>query len=51
MSLLDRLFPRGLMLMLRSHKGEIVTDTVERLTGHPPRTFEAWCRDHVNDFR
>jgi uncharacterized protein YbjT (DUF2867 family) len=26
------------------------TDTVERLIGRPPRTFAAWCRDHIADF-
>ncbi|WP_411105627.1 NAD(P)H-binding protein [Streptomyces sp. cmx-4-9] len=26
------------------------TDAVEQLTGHPPRTFETWCRDHAEAF-
>jgi uncharacterized protein YbjT (DUF2867 family) len=30
---------------------EPVTDTVERVTGHPARTFAQWARDHANDFR
>lgn len=28
-----------------------ITDTVQRVTGHPARTFEQWVRDHVADFR
>ncbi|MFD9303120.1 NAD(P)H-binding protein [Streptomyces sp. NPDC060048] len=28
-----------------------ITDTVERLTGHPARTFETWCADHADAFR
>ncbi|WP_412077926.1 NAD(P)H-binding protein [Streptomyces xanthophaeus] len=27
-----------------------ITDTVERLTGHPARTFETWARDHAGAF-
>ncbi|WP_223854035.1 NAD(P)H-binding protein [Microbispora bryophytorum] len=27
-----------------------LTDTVEQVTGHAPRTFAAWARDHVADF-
>ncbi|MGW6951213.1 NmrA family NAD(P)-binding protein [Streptomyces xanthophaeus] len=27
-----------------------ITDTVERLTGHPARTFESWARDHAAAF-
>jgi uncharacterized protein YbjT (DUF2867 family) len=30
---------------------EPVTDTVERITGHPARTFAQWARDHAGDFR
>jgi uncharacterized protein YbjT (DUF2867 family) len=30
---------------------EPVTDTVERVTGHPARTFAQWARDHADDFR
>jgi NAD(P)-dependent dehydrogenase (short-subunit alcohol dehydrogenase family) len=29
---------------------ERATDDVERLTGHPARTFAQWARDHVDDF-
>jgi uncharacterized protein YbjT (DUF2867 family) len=28
-----------------------VTDTVERLTGRPPRTFAQWAAEHAADFR
>ncbi|MEV4472263.1 NAD(P)H-binding protein [Nonomuraea sp. NPDC049504] len=28
-----------------------ITDTVERLTGHPARTFATWARDHAGAFR
>ncbi|UFR05085.1 NAD(P)H-binding protein [Streptomyces sp. Go40/10] len=28
-----------------------ITDTVERLTGTPARTFAQWARDHAGDFR
>ncbi|QVQ54628.1 NAD(P)H-binding protein [Spiractinospora alimapuensis] len=27
------------------------TDTFERLTGRPPRSFTQWARDHAEDFR
>ncbi|MEU6430667.1 NAD(P)H-binding protein [Microbispora sp. NPDC046973] len=27
-----------------------LTDTVEQVTGHAPRTFATWARDHVTDF-
>jgi uncharacterized protein YbjT (DUF2867 family) len=30
---------------------EIVTSTVEELTGEPARPFDAWARDHVDHFR
>ncbi|WP_338931880.1 NAD(P)H-binding protein [Streptomyces netropsis] len=29
----------------------LVTDAVQRVTGHPARSFEQWARDHVADFR
>lgn len=32
-------------------RGEPVTDAVERITGHPARTFRSWARDHADDFR
>ncbi|MEU9502205.1 NAD(P)H-binding protein [Streptomyces sp. NPDC048196] len=27
-----------------------ISDTVERVTGHPARTFAQWARDHAEDF-
>jgi uncharacterized protein YbjT (DUF2867 family) len=30
---------------------ELVTSTVERITGTPARTFRAWASDHADDFR
>jgi uncharacterized protein YbjT (DUF2867 family) len=30
---------------------EIVTSTVERITGSPARTFREWVSDHAGDFR
>lgn len=32
-------------------RGEPVTDTVERITGRPARTFRQWATDHAADFR
>jgi len=29
----------------------LVDDTVERLTGHPARTYAQWAADHLTDFR
>ncbi len=30
---------------------ELVTSTVERITGTPARTFREWASDHADDFR
>jgi uncharacterized protein YbjT (DUF2867 family) len=30
---------------------EVVLDTVERLTGHPARSFGQWAREHAGAFR
>jgi uncharacterized protein YbjT (DUF2867 family) len=51
---MDKALVNALMEMLaslRRNEGAIVTDTVQRLTGHPPRTFAAWCREHVTAFQ
>jgi uncharacterized protein YbjT (DUF2867 family) len=51
---MDKTLVNALMEMLKSlrrNEGAIVTDTVERITGQPPRTFEDWCREHVEAFR
>jgi uncharacterized protein YbjT (DUF2867 family) len=39
-----------IMDTLRRGECSTVTDTVERVTGQPPRTFEAWCRAHIDAF-
>jgi uncharacterized protein YbjT (DUF2867 family) len=36
---------------LRASRFAHVADTVERLTGRKPRSFEAWCRENVDAFR
>jgi uncharacterized protein YbjT (DUF2867 family) len=51
---MDKVLVNALMEMLaslRRNEGAIVTDIVQHLTGHPPRTFEAWCREHVTAFQ
>ncbi len=35
---------------LRSSRFAHVAETVERLTGRKPRTFDAWCREHAGAF-
>lgn len=32
---------------LRTDRGAQLTDTVRQVTGTPPRTFEAWCRENI----
>jgi uncharacterized protein YbjT (DUF2867 family) len=36
---------------LRSNRFAYVADTVERLTDHAGRTYEAWCREHATAFQ
>jgi uncharacterized protein YbjT (DUF2867 family) len=36
---------------LRASEYGYVADTVERLTGHPGRTFQTWCREHAHAFQ
>ena len=51
---MDKTLVNALMEMLaslRRNEGAIVTGTVERVTGHSPRTFDAWCREHIQAFR
>jgi len=51
---MDKVLVNALMEMLKSlrkNEGAIVTDAVQQVTGHPPRTFEAWCREHIDAFR
>ena len=51
---MDRALVNALMEVLaslRRNEGAIVTDTVQQVTGQPPRTFEAWCREHIKPFQ
>jgi uncharacterized protein YbjT (DUF2867 family) len=51
---MDKTLVNALMEMLaslRKNEGAIMTDTFQQLTGHSPRKFEDWCREHVNAFR
>jgi uncharacterized protein YbjT (DUF2867 family) len=51
---MDKTLVNALMEMLaslRRNEGAIVTDMVQRVTGHPPRTFEAWCREYAAAFQ
>jgi uncharacterized protein YbjT (DUF2867 family) len=51
---MDKTLVNALMEMLaslRKNEGAIVTATVQQVTGQPPRTFEAWCREHIKAFQ
>jgi uncharacterized protein YbjT (DUF2867 family) len=51
---MDKALVNALMEMLgslRRNEGSIVTDTVQQVTGQPPRTFEVWCREHIRAFQ
>jgi uncharacterized protein YbjT (DUF2867 family) len=51
---MDKTLVNALMEMLKSlrkNEGAIITDTVQRVTGQVPRTFEAWCREHIQAFQ
>jgi (4-alkanoyl-5-oxo-2,5-dihydrofuran-3-yl)methyl phosphate reductase len=51
---MDKMLVNALMEMLaslRRNEGAIVTDTVERITGQAPRSFEGWCRERINAFQ
>lgn len=54
----ERGTPPGVVDMIMETLSEIRTgeltyrtDTVEKVTGRPARTFEAWCREHVAAFQ
>jgi uncharacterized protein YbjT (DUF2867 family) len=50
---MDKVLVNALMEMLgslRRNEGALVTDTFQRLTGQPPRTFKAWCQEHIQAF-
>lgn len=36
---------------LRRNEYAYITDSVEKVTGAKPRTFEAWCRENASSFR
>ncbi|MCI0397286.1 MAG: SDR family oxidoreductase [Chloroflexi bacterium] len=51
---LPRFLVKGLMETLgalRRNEYAYVTDAVERVGRHRPRSFEAWCRDHIAAFQ
>jgi uncharacterized protein YbjT (DUF2867 family) len=51
---MDKTLVNALMEMLaslRRNEGAVVTETFQQLTGNPPCTFEAWCREHVAAFQ
>jgi uncharacterized protein YbjT (DUF2867 family) len=51
---MDKTLVNALMEMLgtlRRNEGAILTDTFQCVTGAPPRTFEEWCREHINAFQ
>jgi uncharacterized protein YbjT (DUF2867 family) len=51
---MDKALVNALMEMLgslRRDEGAIVTETVAQVTGRPPRTFESWCRSHIQAFQ
>lgn len=39
-----------MLVSLRKNEGAILTETFQQLTGNPPRTFEAWCRENSGAF-
>jgi (4-alkanoyl-5-oxo-2,5-dihydrofuran-3-yl)methyl phosphate reductase len=51
---MDKTLVNALMEMLKSLRRDeaaTITDAVQRVTGQPPRTFEAWCREHIGAFQ
>jgi (4-alkanoyl-5-oxo-2,5-dihydrofuran-3-yl)methyl phosphate reductase len=51
---MDKTLVNALMEVLKSlrrNEGAVITDTVPRITGQPPCTFEAWCREHRRAFQ
>jgi uncharacterized protein YbjT (DUF2867 family) len=39
----------GLFASFRDGEGEVVTDVVSRIGGHPPRTFDQFVREHARE--
>lgn len=51
---MDKTLVNALMEMLaslRRNEGAIVTETFQQVTGNPPCSFEAWCREHADSFQ
>jgi len=51
---MDKTLVNALMEMLaslRRNEGAVVTETFQQLTGYLPRSFEAWCQEHVTAFQ
>ncbi len=51
---MDKVLVNALMEMLavlRKNQGAVITSTVEQVTGHPARTFEAWCYERIAAFK
>ena len=40
-----------MLASLRKNEGTIITGTVQQITGNPPRTFDAWCCEHLEAFQ
>ena len=41
----------GTFAAVRLGRLSACTEDVKKVTGRPPRTFETWCRDHLNVFQ
>ncbi|SEL01981.1 hypothetical protein SAMN05660976_01663 [Nonomuraea pusilla] len=41
----------ALLAAIARSRSELVTDTVERITGVPVRGFAQWAREHAGEFR
>lgn len=41
----------GLFTLIRSRANDLVTDTVERITGHPARSLESYAREYAAAWR
>ncbi len=51
---MDKTLVNALMEMLaslRKNQGAICTETVRQVTGREPRSFEAWCKNHIGAFQ
>ena len=51
---MDKELVNALMEMLatlRKNEGAIVTETIQQVTGYPPRTFEDWCQENIKAFQ